>query len=1146
MRAAQYVGLGIRTMMGVNAGAIAPPTFVTGAGVSVSSGAGAAVGTTVAAQIPVWYATPTFTIQVGEETVLPLPVTVSGGGYLLISWVAPLPQPTWITLNSGVLPSISFDGTQVDGNDISGMVLSATANGQTVNSASGSVTVNAALVGLSFVADVAGYTSTNGTSTGSRPRNKRGQMWYESAYTTKDGTIIEHADGAHGRVRVGTDPEAYNPEMLIGTSNRVGEFDPLTGSMTEVYPDTFEDVGTFAYDNLLYLYFDRIDALVSFSQGVFSRALAPRLLGGAVNPSGDNMVVRTWTGPTVTDPYPTDYWSPHKSSVSNSGICAWTHLQATGTPDRFPRTTATSIPYPAGRPPVFSSNAASNALMYTYGWFPGIEQHFGWFNMHAAYSRQFDCAVVIGGASASNQVEGPSLSVVLPSRYINATIVPPYSVLFTGMSKSECVVGGARWMLSSGRAGCKFLGHHVYWGGGDDQHQSSGQAAVPYFFRADIRPVLANPTAPLTTTFLPERLSDMPFGMTGGAFSADPYTNTILAFGMPGVALYDATTDIWQNITSSLSEFNSTFGGGPNYMSFVHADFIDRRGATSLRKTYFFGGWNNSSTPAFGTPEYNNRFERVRSIKVTRSKTVSTFDVVAQHPENPANTFGGNGLGPLRSIKHNVLIAAGDYVYLAGGDWDDHYPVNVSGSGTPGYKIETGTGFYPPGPKGPNTQNGRQEIWRTQISTAASSGTSTWSMVGNAYAEYPWREDLGHGFYDGAQRGPFMPDGTGMFVDRNGQIWMGPCDIGYDDLRGSEMAGNEPSFAAMYKWTPPGYNNTSVTGAGVNGVALGNGWTMPNQSRLQAFSIGNPGTDWDAGLNASGNVGWGRPNKGPAYDTTDHKARVVNVDNGGSQGNRVFYVHVSAFDCAPDGNGKHNWVRQTATVPIMQMGSPPQHVVTGINTGWGQGGIGNTCQIERTLFFSLMVAYGVNDGSGNADYVGQPDTTSLLRGAIIAVDLNTFPAASSVSYIPLPQMMPWWLRTFDGPQSGDGHHPGTPGQNRGMVAVGNKLVIGPDSFHKVDTDPWIVVYDTVSKTWECFDPPAYYGITNGGHDWPNSLMALVAVPSLGEAWLCGLATLSDYGQYTPYRAANNFHDPAAYYNSTGLWASRRIFRFKVT
>lgn len=1024
---------------------------------------------------PAWTSAPSYSLTEGTAYNNQAVPVSAGGAFITLAWVSgtvggvyTTTKPGWITFSAAsATPTVSFSG-HVDANDVTGMILSATANGQTVNSSAGILTVSAVpSAGLSIVYSASeGYATENGLVNGPAPRYygnpSNTQMWYESAYATKDGTIIEAFTGTHSTIN----------------NNRVGEFIPSVsggaGYMDEVFPNNDSANGVSGYDNKAYCYFDAIDSLVVFPSGAFDR------------------------------------------SISDVNGSAWKYAYYNAT-DPYTAPTAPSQP-PLNRPQLHSSNTGSGtygpSLIYVPpAQIPAYENRVGYFNYHCAYSQQFDCAVLIGGAQGSSPTQAGYLylTILVPSKIISSSITPRYYAI--QRSTNGLATDGSAAITATGRAGICFLNNHVYWIGGKDP---SG-ANSPRMYRSDITRILTA-SDPVAEPFVMERMPDYPGpGFVAGALTADPYAGTLTLINEFGLYLYDTASGSWQTLTSQFTEYASAFGSDP-FISFPHAAFVDYRGTTQLRKTYFFGGWN--TVDALGTAQFNDRHGKVRSIKTTRTVDVEYLNVQARHPENDATTLGTAGIGPLRSTKHTGLIVNGDYLYLWSGDWDDAYPVNSNTAS--GYKAE-----------GTISQNGRQEIWRTQISDARDTGTATWRMVSNAYAEYPWTGSAG--YYAGTTKGPFQPDGLGMFADSSGQMWMGPCDVGYNDLDGFEIAGQKTTYAAMYKWTQPGSN---ATGYGDPDVALGNGWTLPNQSRLQIAGTGTAGVDYDAGLESgSGCIGWGRPNKGPAYDASDNKARVVSVSSGGSQGARTFSISVYSFNCTADGTGKHIWTRQTVSgVPIQQMGGPPQAITTGVNTGWGAGGIGNTCQIGRTLYFSLMVQYTVNDGSGNY-------TTSVRNsGQIIAVNLDTFPAASSVSYVPLPEKMNWWLRSWDGPDARAAaiHGPTgtfiTPGQYRSMVAVGTKLVIGPDRWIKIGTDPWACAYDTARQIWTTSQAP-----TNS--DFPNTLMGMVAVPSLGEAWLCGTPSGGDFDAATA--ATYGWYDPNTYYNQTGQWTGRRIVRFKV-
>lgn len=1126
--------------------------FFGGSRVPVNRRGRGSSATAIVLPSPIWTATPTYTAEDGvSSTAYTLPVGASGD-VVTVTWVSGtisgstvLTQPVWIEFTQGVSPTIRFTGAQVDANDVTNLVLRATSSGGYSDSSPGTITISPASIvspGISIVYTPStiggtpeGYVSVDGTAGGSYPRHTRGEVLYESAYTTKDGTMIEHADGAHGTVRWTGDLS----QTVVGSGNRVGEFIPSTdggvtpGRITEVYPENREDHGVQSYDNQIYLYFERPDVLVLFRHGVYNRTVT------------DTMVTRTWTGPTPSDPM-ADYWSPSKGSTSNSGVSAWTHIQNQATNERFPRNSSYA-PVPSGRPPVYSASSTSNAFMYTYGWFAGIEQQFGWYNVHSAYSRQLDCAVIIGGASASNQVESPSLSIIVPSGLVSSSIVPPYTVLFTQMSKAACVVDGARWMLNSGRAGCKFYGNYVYWGGGADQWQSGGSEAVPYFFRADLRPVLANPTADLTTTFLPERLADMPLGIYAPGLSVDPFSNTMLMLGTSGLFLYDptagawssyATRGQWTNVTSQFAEFAATFSGnGGNYISNPHIDFINYRNTTKLRKTYFFGGWTYGDNT-----NKDEKYHKVRSVQVTRTFDISFLTTTAANPENPSADLSGYG-GMFQNIKHQGLLTVGSgttrKMYLWSGDWDYGYPQNTNYSG---YKSEAGGGVL---------GDGRQEIWMADISTSALASPSgiRWTMVHNGYHAYPWTGS--QGYYNTAQKGPQASDSLGMVVDKRGQFWMGPCDYN-DYLSGSannlpEYRGADYSYAAMFQWNQPSItNNTATTGAGVNGVALGNGWTLPSQDRLQKSTGGTPVTDYDISASgANSSFGWGRvPGaRGSIYDSTNDRIYVISL--GADAANKRVTVQLYGFNPDPAAaalnGGKYAWTKYPSkTINLREYGGPADNQYSGLNFGgWGDNLKGNLSicpqMIGRKIYFVACFSY---TGATNGLSIKRGDgaTDHHTRGHLWSINVDT----RDMEWIPFSQANwdntrpeGWWTRVWDGPDSWDAYLAGeglTPAQQRSLCAIGDKLIVGPDNWHKLNVDPWFQIYDTTRKVWTVSQPPT-------DHDWPNTLDALVAVPDLNEAWMVGAFT----GLGSSTRTFMSNHGMAIPPSNAG----RRILRFKV-
>lgn len=92
---------------------------------------------------PTWTNVPLFTVQDGVIATESLPVS-AGGSPITMSWVSPGSQPSWVSFSSPqASPTISFNGTQVDANDVASMVLRATANAVPADSPAGSITVTA-------------------------------------------------------------------------------------------------------------------------------------------------------------------------------------------------------------------------------------------------------------------------------------------------------------------------------------------------------------------------------------------------------------------------------------------------------------------------------------------------------------------------------------------------------------------------------------------------------------------------------------------------------------------------------------------------------------------------------------------------------------------------------------------------------------------------------------------------------------------------------------------------------------------------------------------------------------------------------------------------------------------------------------------
>lgn len=431
----------------------------------------------------------------------------------------------------------------------------------------------------------------------------RGPVAYESAYSTKDGKIIEAFDGNH---------ETIDPELGVVKSNRVGEFDPATGVMTEVFPSNWGANGVDGYDNLIYTYFDRIDSLVVFNNGVYDR------------------------------------------TITNVNGSAWKY-------------TSQGLP-PAGRPPMYTETVGATAFAYfnPSQFRAGFNEHIAYFNAHCAYSKELDTAVIIGGASSGGPIDPGKirLSIFVPSGIINPSIVAPYSVIYRGVSSAEGEgKASGRWaFFDEGRAGCCFLGNYVYWIGGEDPDIGTNPAGVKQrdLFRADVARIVYS-SDPMTEPFVPEYLGLAPGNaFFKGALVADRYSNTLKLWHSGGVFLYDVTNNSWQTITTQLTEYNSTFGG--SFYDFPHAAFIDTRNGVVKRKTYWWGGWTTGDFTNFDI-----KYSQVRSVKVTRNTqnwaTRSTASGVLWAHDFSTNaeveqfTFVGgmNGSNPNPATVANVI-----------------------------------------------------------------------------------------------------------------------------------------------------------------------------------------------------------------------------------------------------------------------------------------------------------------------------------------------------------------------------------------------------------------------------------------------------------------------------------------------------------
>jgi hypothetical protein len=378
-----------------------------------------------------------------------------------------------------------------------------------------------------------------------------------------------------------------------------------------------------------------------------------------------------------------------------------------------------------------------------------------------------------------------------------------------------------------------------------------------------------------------------------------------------------------------------------------------------------------------------------------------------------------------------------------------------------------------------------------------------------------------------------MPDALGFVVDKRGDFWAGPCNVGYSQVTGDAAGESFQYWAPMYKWNMPGLHS--------NGVRLGNGWSRPDQNRLKnPLSGGTAGVHFDVGVTTDSEMcGWGRPNT-TAYDPVTDKLYVVGIQMSNTEIRvALYWMSLDPAVVASQG-GQYRWVRESlAPLPLQSVGVSA--TVTS-NADWlgdrKNANVSNVAVVNGALYFSFVQTLGVTSG-------GNYNSTTLRKSWILSVDLTS----KAVGWVPYPAAMDWWLRTWDGPLVALGAHPLTTAQYRSLKGVGNKLVLGPDAAsHNVTRDPWICVYDTVSKAWTLFDVPANYSLTNGGHDWPNSIFSLVAMPSVGEVWLAGQGAIDGTAGDADdtFRQDNGLHNPKRFQSTSGQWTGRRIIRFKVT
>jgi hypothetical protein len=944
-------------------------------------------------------------------------------------------------------------------------------------------------------------------------------LFWQSNFATKDGTLIEWGNGTHGHQ----------------TPNYVIEYDPVTGTQTYVEPTNIitglgtnpYKTATFGYmtqhDNHHYLYIPRIDSLVIPAKGQYVRGSSSRPVAEKfpyatrTEVTADGNIVNG-TGTSFVDSQPLGWKNGQRMTALSGGLYR-----------------------PVG-------SMATNPGYYS----PPDDYFGGVYNPHQAWSPQLDAGFLIGGGNSVGDDHGVCF-IIMRSTYFGS-YTEPYVVVM----KTVPTIGGIKPNKRQGRDGACAVGEYIYWVGGlEDNGTTSAhfwRMNLGVFLNSSAQTIPQNSGAGAI-----ERLLDAPFAASWGLLRHDPFTNTLLLISNQGIALFDLRSMTWN--TSALTATNAAYlaeynqylipGGYPNSgtpfqrPSGCLGDFISERivgGAVTARPRKFY--WRPGSNEPDGVGG-DQRQRRYRSIKVLRPlETVSAINVETENPANTSTTISG----PLLAIKHHAIIEnfndgynpgqASRRITLFGGDWDNGWPSSTRAD-------------YPPIGVAWNNSDGRQEMWDADVSDAVlASGTIRLKLAQNFYHNYPWNGSTGYsgaGGFGGVepQRGPYMPDGLGFVIDKRGEYWMGPCDVGYTAPLGDAAGEQFAAWAPMYKWTKPGVHP-------VSGIRLGNGWTRPSQNRLKRRGAANGGyttpADWDVGIASDSEaVGWGRPNNS-AYDPVNDCIWVVGVNvSGGS----TMTVALYKFPCVPT-SGTHTWTRHVlATVSLKVLGGPDNGTGNASTGSTGDGDICNTVYCNGNLYFTHTQMFYVPAESNWQNINGYTNSTTRRMGRIIKVNLNgTTPASSTLEWVPFPEACNWWLRTYDGPEGGEaaslGYSPLTTSQYRSLKAVGTKLVAGPDGDMKVAIDPWICVYDTMTKTWTTFNPPASFPLTNGGHDWPHSIFSLTAMPSLGEVWLTGKGAPGPLGDAQDiWRQSKGMLRTTAYQVQTGQMVGRRIIRFKI-
>jgi hypothetical protein len=371
---------------------------------------------------------------------------------------------------------------------------------------------------------VAEYEADVGVAAGNSPW----PMFWQSSYTTNDGTLIEWGTGDHNGLG----------------DNGVREFDPLTRTQSYVYPNNNGTRDVQQYDNQQYWYIPRIDSLVIPGRGQYSRAS------------------RSW--------------------VRGESTSFW----------------------PSG--PRVVGTGASDLIRPDAG--VALYQFQNDYNGHQAWSKDFDCGVIISGGIGGDNTAQPKMWIVVPSSGLGS-FPQPYHVTERAMPSS---VGGVSPSKLVGRDGCCFLGEYLYWVGGGESVSGN---PTPHFFRMRIVEHLTSQIA----TMAVERLPDAPAAFKYGLLRADPYINALLCVTDRGIFAYDVPGNTWIVVTPSAYTAEFASGSAKGLLPYGSlGDFVDSRSGQAFRKFVFRPGLNDGWEYPQSAAERDRMYRNFRAIRLGR------------------------------------------------------------------------------------------------------------------------------------------------------------------------------------------------------------------------------------------------------------------------------------------------------------------------------------------------------------------------------------------------------------------------------------------------------------------------------------------------------------------------------------------------